>query len=336
MTSRLPLKRSENSKFASPKDRARLGNRVLLVAAIACVLFVVPLVLYNYAEYRERLPETEAAYFTNPSAYSLPTPTEERLQVLATFGPFYLVVLVALAVGYYLVRWRTIKNQSARDSETRTEGPFVLILRPFFADRTIMLPSIPEYKGQSKYDREFVNFPEFVGHILEPYIAVRQVGRDLRSVGAATVYTIDAEWQAVVAENVARASAIILMPLLMRDAKIGVMRGTGSMWELRYLCEQGALEKVVMLMPFSHPFPFKSHRTAWDAVAREASTFGLHLPPYQRAGAVLTFHRSQGAWRVAKRYSPPDFSDVPRVFLDAVDGILLSRGVTLQERAPAD
>lgn len=223
----------------------------------------------------------------------------------------YLLAFALIALGALLARVHKRKLQVQRDSELKLDGPTALFLRPFLLDKGLRL--INPARNSSGILAGFFGYntfralspSEYVGCVLEPYLNVRQFsGRPEDFANTRILLPEGCDWKPYVKAQIAQAALVVIMPLVLPP------HGSGSMWELEYLCDSGRLENTIAIMPHVVWRERGTVKHGWELAQIEASAFGVELPPYDVNGDVFIFKRQGDGWRYSSPFNRPAHRDV--------------------------
>jgi hypothetical protein len=222
------------------------------------------------------------------------------------FAIIFALAILFFSVGLLISERNKRRLQGIRDVEGKTENIHLLFLRPYFTDTRIVFlnPFYPDSFFGMSLDTVTLRPEEFVGSVLEPYIAVREFGGNPRIVGNARIHVANESWHAAVNEAIASAAVILVLPLLGKNVATGEYWGAATVWELESLTESGQLERAIVLMPPTPVWRKKNISLLWEDARRRASGFGLDLPSYDPDGGVFTVAQVQNRWKPDRTFSP--------------------------------
>jgi hypothetical protein len=218
--------------------------------------------------------------------------------LLISFLIMLFVVGVSLAIfvlARVLSRRSKIDRQPLRDLEANLAGPFCLFLRTFYFDQNARFPNPYLRLGLYSVEPFTIGPEEFVARVLEPSLHVREVG-GTNAIATSRIRLDDRQWHEVVRDACARASLIVILPLIHEDINHEIA-GEAMLWEFMHLAENGDLNKTLALMPPNIPRHSKTNPNAWERTRLHSSEFCVDLPVYDKRGAVIMFERHQGRWK---------------------------------------
>lgn len=249
--------------------------------------------------------------------------------------PWKFIPLVAILISgawplyRLLARRHKIKLQHKRDAEGLASEFRALFLRPFFSDKRLRFEN--PFRRPFYPESMFLEPPEFVGRVLEPYIDVVQFGGELNEVSNARISTsyecsdrprarsiarrsssarrprrgsdtgsmaLGDHWKPQFKDQVRQAALVVIIPLLRSNDRTARVEGEDTIWELDYLSRMGLLERAIVVMPNRPGLFGKWVDKSWNLARLRAAQLGIPLPEYAKSGDVMTFTFRGGSWQL--------------------------------------
>jgi hypothetical protein len=178
------------------------------------------------------------------------------------------------------------QDQISRDQEAKeiadlalsgeATGPYALYLRPFgstgqLQKRQITLLSQEASLGGSPSKEFSFELESTIAQAIQSWIPMIALGRPGEHFGSGRLPVSDDEWRTVVRQLVGRANVVFVVP----------GQSEGMTFELKYLRNEGYLEKSVMVMPPGQ------EADSWAATTAALAALGYELPPHDTRGAMF-------------------------------------------------